>query len=98
MPADGGVPDRKGSQAWVIYLWEVQEGAREDIKTSMKCTSPIRHIAQGDKQGYTRRPSYLPPYQNTLLVLAQLIRLEDHRTPFVFTVYYNLICKHMIAI
>ena len=60
MSADEDVPERKGRQAWVIYLWGVQEGAREEIKTSMKCKSPIRHIAHRDKQGYTLNKTQLP--------------------------------------
>ena len=53
MSADEDVPEGGGIQAWVIYLWGMQKRAREEIKTSMQCKSPIRHIAPGDKQGYT---------------------------------------------
>ena len=39
-----------------MYLWGAQVGAREEIKTSMECKSPIRHIAQRDNKGTQQHP------------------------------------------
>ena len=75
---DGDVPERGRSQAKVEYLWGVQAGAREEIKTSMECRSPVRHTAQRDNKGTQQT---LSPYQDTPLVLARLIGLEDLRHP-----------------
>ena len=51
MATDEDVPERERRQTWVIYLPGMQAGAREEIKTSMECRSPVRHIAQRDNKG-----------------------------------------------
>ncbi len=76
MATDEDVPERRRSQAWFISLWGVQAGAREEIKTSMECRSPVRHTAQRDNKGTQQTPS---PYQNTLLVLARLLEGFTHQ-------------------